>query len=77
MPRCIHSNNAQLEEIGIDVDGEKLSNLRYADDAALTTEDVKDMQHQLNAVNAESLKIGLKIHKGKTHTCFHHLEECR
>ena len=26
------------------------------------------MEHQLNTVNEESLKIGLKIHKGKT-TC--------
>ena len=24
------------------------------------------MEHQLNTVNEESLKIGLKIHKGKT-----------
>ena len=44
----------------------KLSNLRFADDVALTTEDVKDMEHQLNTVNEESLKIGFKIHKGKT-----------
>ena len=32
----------------------------------LTTEDVKDMEHQLNTVNEESLNVGLKIHKGKT-----------
>ena len=59
--------NAQLEEKGINIDGEKLSNLRFADDVALTTEDVRDMEHQfLITVNEESLKIGLKIHKGKT-----------
>ena len=58
--------NAQLEEKGINIDGEKLSNLRFADDVALATEDVKDMEHQLNIVTEESLKIGLKIHKGKT-----------
>ena len=45
---------------------EKLSDLRFADDATLTTEDVKDMEHQLNTVNEDSLKIGLQIHKGKT-----------
>ena len=56
---------AQLEEKGINIDGEKLLDLRFADDAALTTEDVKDMEHQLNPVNEESLKTGLKIHKGK------------
>ena len=58
--------NAQLEEKGINIDGEKLSNLRFADDVALTTEDVTDMEHQLITVNEESLKIGLKIHRGQT-----------
>ena len=48
------------------IDGEKLSNLRFANDVALTTEDVKNMEHHLNTVNEESLKTGLKIHKGKT-----------
>ena len=58
--------NAQLEEKGINTDGEKLSNLRFADDVAPTTEDLEDMEHQLNTVNEESLKTGLKIYKGKT-----------
>ena len=58
--------NAQLEEKGINIDGEKLSNLRFADDVALTTEDVRDREQQLITVNEESLKTGLKIHKGKT-----------
>ena len=58
--------NAQLEEKGINIDGEKLSNLRFADDVALRTEDVKDMEHQLNTVNEESSKLGNKIHNGKT-----------
>ena len=55
----------QLEEKSINIDGEKLSNLRFADDVALTTDDVKDMERQLKTVNEESLKISLKIHKGK------------
>ena len=33
---------------------------------SLITEDVRDMEHQLITVNEESLKIGLKTHKGKT-----------
>ena len=41
-------------------------NLRFANDVALTTEDVKDTEHQLNTVNEESLKTALKIQKGKT-----------
>ena len=58
--------NAQLEEKGININGEKLSDLRFADDVALTTEDVKDMEHQFNTLTEESLKTGLKIHEGKT-----------
>ena len=58
-------NNAQLEERGIHIDEEKLSNLRFADDVSLTTEDVRDMEHQLITVNEESLTIGLKIHTRK------------
>ena len=34
--------NAKLEEKGIIIDAEKLSDLRFAADVALTTEDVKD-----------------------------------
>ena len=41
-------------EFMINVVGEKLSDRRFADDVALTTEDVKDMAHQLNTVNEES-----------------------
>ena len=52
--------HTQPEEKGINIDGEKLSDLKFADDVALTTEDVKDMEHQLNTVNKESLKIGLR-----------------
>ena len=50
----------------MNTDGEKLSDVRFADDEALTTEDMKKMEHQLNTVNEESLKIDLKIHKGKS-----------
>ena len=38
--------STQLEEKGINIDGEKLSDLTFADNVALTTEGVKDMEHQ-------------------------------
>ena len=56
--------NAQLEEKGIKKRGRKLLDLRFADDVAQTTEDVKDIEQQFNTVNEESLQTGLKIHKG-------------
>ena len=55
-----------LEKNGVNVDGEYLTDLRFADDAVLTTTSVKDMEVQLKSLNSESKKIGLKIHKGKT-----------
>ena len=58
--------NALLEQKGINLDGEKLSDLRFDDDVAFTTEEVKDMEHQLDTVNEKNLKTGLKIHKGET-----------
>ena len=51
---------------GVNVDGENLTNLRFADDVALFNETTKQMEKHLNNLNSESLKVGLKIHKGKT-----------
>ena len=52
---------AQLEEKGIDLDAGKLSDLRFADNVALTGKSIKDMEHQFNTVDKESVKAGLKI----------------
>ena len=51
---------------GVNVDGENLTNLRFADDVALFNETTKQVEKQLNSLNSASLKVGLKIHKGKT-----------
>ena len=51
---------------GVNVDGENLSNLRFADDVALLNETSKQMEKHMNNLNSESMKVGLKIHKGKT-----------
>ena len=40
--------------------------LRFAEYVSLTTEGVKDMEHQFNNVNEESFKICLTLHEGKT-----------
>ena len=49
----------------LNIDGEELSDLKFADDVALTTGVVKDMDHQINSVNEESSKISLKIKENK------------
>ncbi|GFR99568.1 endonuclease-reverse transcriptase [Elysia marginata] len=52
---------------GLNVDGETLTNLRFADDVALVTEDTKSMEQQLNNLNKISLESGLKMHEGAGH----------
>ena len=59
--------NSDLELRGLDIDGERLTDLRFADDVALTTNNVDDMEQQLNILNDQSKKVGLKIHRGKIH----------
>ena len=56
---------AEISE-GVNVDGENLSNLRFADDVTLLNETTKRMEKHMNNLNSESMKVGLKIHKGKT-----------
>ena len=54
------------QERGLNVDIEKLTDLRFAIDVALIATSVKDMEVQLYELNQGSKKIGLNIHKGKT-----------
>ena len=51
---------------GKHVDGEKITNLSFSDDVALFNENTKQTEKHLDSLNSESLKVGLKIHKGKT-----------
>ena len=60
-----YSKKADLDK-GINIDGERLQNLRFADGVALVTKRKKEMEEHLNKLNTESKKCGLKIHKGKT-----------
>ena len=48
---------------GVNVNGENLTNLRFADDVALFNETTKQMEKHLNNLNSESLNVGLKCTK--------------
>ena len=52
---------------GVNVDGENLTNLRF-------NETTKQMENHLNNLNSESLKVGLKMHKGKTKYMTNHAD---
>ena len=59
---------------GVNVDGENLTNLMFVDDVALFNETTKQMEKHLNSLNSENLKVGLKIHKGKTKYMTNHAD---
>ena len=58
----------------VNVDGENLTYLRFADDIAIFNETTRQMEKHLNSLNSESLKVGLKLHKGKTRYMTNHAD---
>lgn len=54
------------ENKGINLNGEYLSNLRFADDIVLISENHKDLEYMLNTLDVESRKCGLQMNKQKT-----------
>ena len=51
---------------GVNIDGETLTDLRFADDVALISTSIKAMEDQLTGLKRESKLIGLTMHKDKT-----------
>jgi hypothetical protein len=71
--------NAGLEEVfrrlawdgrGVNINGEKLNNLRFADDIVLMSNDVAEMQEMLNELNQQSMELGLSMNMKKTKVMF-------
>ena len=56
----------ELDSNGLRIDGERLTDLRFADDVALFANSTEKLEIQFNKLNINSKKVGLKIHKGKT-----------
>lgn len=61
------------EEMGIKIDGEWLSNLRFADDIVLTSKDPEELQTMLEQLNTKSKAIGLEMNLSKTQVMFNEL----
>ena len=59
-----------MEGKGINIDGEILTNLRFADNISNTSENAEELQQMLTDLNRESMKIGLKMNKTKTKIMF-------
>ena len=54
------------ENKGVKIDGEFLSNLRFADDIFLCTETPQELQQMLQELSDESRQMGLKMNVTKT-----------
>ena len=54
------------EHKGVKIDGEFLSNLRFADDIFLCTETPQELQQMLQELSDESRRMGLKMNIAKT-----------
>jgi len=51
---------------GINIDGRRLSHLRFADDVVLFSHDCRQLQTMLNQLEKKLQAVGLQIHPGKT-----------
>ncbi|KAL1446028.1 hypothetical protein WDU94_012330 [Cyamophila willieti] len=58
-------NNIRLSG-GININGEKLQILLFADDIVLISHNPKTLEEMLSSIHEEAQKIGLSIHPGKT-----------
>ena len=56
--------------LGINIDGEHLTHLRFADNIVRISNNEEHLQEMLNDLNRESLKVGLQMHRGKTRVLF-------
>lgn len=59
-------NGGEYREEGININGKRLNNLRYADDTVLLAENEHELQTLINCVNNCSNRFGLNINKRKT-----------
>lgn len=54
------------KNMGINVNGEYLNNLRFADDIVILSENHRDLEYMINSLDRESRKCGLKMNTTKT-----------
>ena len=57
---------AEIDSLGISVNGKNITDLRYADDTALLAESYGDMQEVINRVNDAGKEAGLMLNAKKT-----------
>ena len=63
----------EWEQLGIRVNGEYLSNLRFADDVALLSNLENELQSMITELDRQSTMVGLKINMQKTKVMYNNL----
>ena len=58
--------NLEWENLGIKINGERLSNLRFANDVVLVAESAENLQSMIDDLVMESKKAGLEVNLSKT-----------
>ena len=51
---------------GVSINGNKLSNLKFADDVTIIAQDLEELELSLNELSVASMQHGLKINMAKT-----------
>jgi hypothetical protein len=69
--------NIKWKTGGIEINKQKLTNLRYADDIVLISHSAQSLEEMLTNLNTESKKVGLKINKTKTKLMFNKLAKSK
>ena len=59
-----------LDRMGININGEHLSNFRFADDIVLFAGSEEELEKMLEELNREGMKDGMKMNKKKTRVMF-------
>lgn len=54
------------KRFGLNINGEKLNHLRFADDIVLLEENAAHLEEMIKTLNEESMKVGLSMNKEKT-----------
>lgn len=64
--KCVEVTCVPQHDVGININGEFLNHLRFADDIVLVSETHANLEHMLKSLEEESRKCGLHMNAAKT-----------
>ena len=67
--------NLDWDNKGLNINGEHINNLRFADDIVLFSDSGEELQQMMEDLNRESLNVGLRMNRKKTKVMFNNLTQ--